>query len=60
MNSILITVDARLAKKYRSRYERAFPSDSSVPITLEEFIRTFLEDRLREELCFVENEKKPR
>ena len=56
MKTIQINVDAALAEEYRQNYLEAFPSKKTDRMTLEQFISRFTEDRLREEIEFVEGE----
>ena len=56
MKTIQITINAALAKEYRRSYLEAFPNDATERMPLEKFISGFVEDRLREEIEFVEEE----
>ena len=56
MKTIEITVDAALAKQYRRKFLKAFPNGSTERMPLKRFMSGFVEDRLREEIEFVEEE----
>lgn len=53
---LTIKIDAALAAEYRTAYRRAFGTRDDAKKTLEEFIAGFVEDRLAEEIAFVEAE----
>jgi hypothetical protein len=56
METIKIEIDVALARDYVRKY-RKFLRDKHPPRSrLTEFLRDFTEDRLREEIEFVENE----
>ncbi len=56
MKSIQVEIDAKLAEAYRRRYLKAFPSEITERMAIQQFISNFLEDRLREEIVFIERE----
>jgi len=60
MKSIHIEIDGALAERYRRAYSKAFPSKTTDRTTIREVIACFLEDRLREEIEFVEEELEQR
>lgn len=54
--TITIKVDSVLATEYGYAYRRALGSRDEFKQTLEEFIVGFVEDRLAEEIAFLEQE----
>ncbi len=55
-NTLTIKIDADLAKQYRAAYVRAFGTAADLKKPIEDFIAGFVEDRLAEEIAFVEEE----
>ncbi len=55
MDTIILEIDASLAQEYRRKYHERFQNET-VKLDDSSFLRAFLEDRLREELDFLENE----
>jgi hypothetical protein len=53
---LTIKIDAALAAEYAKGYLRAFGTAEEAKKSLEEFIAGFVEDRLCEEIAFVEEE----
>lgn len=53
---LTIKITSALAAEYRKAYRRAFGSHDEIKQTLEEFIAGFVEDRLAEEIEFLEKE----
>ena len=56
MKTITIKIDTRLARKYRQTYLKTFQSEKALKRTEKEFLRAFVEDRLREEIDFLRRE----
>lgn len=54
--TLIVKIDAALAAEYRDAYLRAFGARDSSTKSLQEFIAGFVEDRLAEEIAFVEEE----
>ena len=54
--TITIKVDSALATEYSEAYRRALGSRDKIKQPLEEFIVGFVEDRLAEEIAFLEQE----
>lgn len=55
-STLVIEIDAVLAVTYRDAYLRIHVSRDEVKQTLEAFVAGFVEDRLAEEIVFLENE----
>ena len=53
---LAVRIDARLAADYKTAYERAFPHNETKRKSLADFIAGFVEDRLVEEIEFVQVE----
>lgn len=56
METIGIEIDAQLANEYFRKYRRIFRSKRTARMKYQEFLRAFVEDRLREEIKFLEQE----
>lgn len=54
--NIIIRINSTLATTYRKAYRRAFGSHDKAEQTIEEFMSGFVEDRLTEEIEFLERE----
>ncbi|HZL34798.1 MAG TPA: hypothetical protein VFC78_05770 [Tepidisphaeraceae bacterium] len=52
---LTVKIDAKLAADYRTAYERAFPRREAGRESLADFIAGFVEDRLAEEIEFVQD-----
>lgn len=56
MKLITVKVDKELASEYRETYLKAFKNKKVSKLTDVEFLRVFVEDRLREEIDFLRKE----
>lgn len=56
MKLITVKVDKKLATEYRETYLKAFKNEKVSKLTDVEFLRVFVEDRLREEIDFLHEE----
>lgn len=54
--NLIVEIDASIAARYRAAYALAFGSGDTLQQPLENFIASFVEDRLAEELAFVDDE----
>lgn len=56
MKLITVKVDKELASEYQETYLKAFKNKKVSKLTDVEFLRVFVEDRLREEIDFLRKE----
>jgi hypothetical protein len=56
VKTITVKIDTKLARKYRQTYLKTFKSEKALKRTEKEFLRAFVEDRLREEIDFLRRE----
>lgn len=55
-STLTIEIDLNLATAYRDAYKQTFSSRVKTKQTLDKFIAGFVEDRLAEEITFLEQE----
>ena len=56
MRRIKVMIDAELGKTDQEAYSKALDNSRTARMSLSEFMRAFIEDRLQEEIDFLEHE----